>query len=262
MIKLKLINIYSRLFGRKLFFKFNHFIYSCSLRGLGVFNYYDEKISSESELNFLKKYLCSIKNPVVFDVGANIGNYSKKILQVNANAIIHVFEPHPTTFKKLTENINKTSCFSNNVGVGHEKGSLELFDYLDEDGSSHASLYKNVIQEIHKKEAISHLVPIITLSDYIKTNNILTIDLLKIDTEGNEFNVLKGLGNECKPKAIQFEFNEMNIISKVSFKDFWDLLPDYSFFRILPNGELLRIENYIAADCEIYTYQNIVAKLK
>jgi len=262
MIKVALLNFYSRLFGRKVFYKLNHFLYSCSLRGMGVFNVYDESISTTSETNFLREFLRNRQTPIIFDVGANVGNYAKKIFSVNRSAVVYAFEPHPATYKRLVENIVNQSFYPNNVGVGAEDGELELFDYLDEDGSSHASLFKNVIQEIHNKEAISHLVRVITLKDFIESNNIKTIDLLKIDTEGNEFNVLKGLGKDFKPKAMQFEFNEMNIISKVSFKDFWDLLPDYNFYRILPNGDLLRIEHYIASECEIYTYQNIVTILK
>ena len=88
----------------------------------------------------------------------------------------------------------------------------------------------------------------ITLNDTLE--NILVgfpndIDLLKIDTEGNEFNVLKGakkLFEFNKIKAIHFEFNQMNIVSKSSFKDFWDLLNEnFIFYRILPRGRLLPI---------------------
>lgn len=54
----------------------------------------------------------------------------------------------------------------------------------------------------------------------------------------------------------------MNIVSKVSFKDFWDYLKEYEFYRILPGGELLKIKNYSPIGCEIYAFQNIVALLK
>lgn len=89
--------------------------------------------------------------------------------------------------------------------------------------------------------------------------------MLKIDTEGNEFKVLLGCLEALKEKrinAIHIEFNEMNIVSKVSFKDFWDLLSDYNFYRILPGGGLLPIKNYSPIMCEIYAFQNIVAILK
>ena len=67
---------------------------------------------------------------------------------------------------------------------------------------------------------------------------------------------------EKKIKALHIEFNEMNIISKVSFKDFWDLLFNYKIFRILPGGGLLPIKNYSPIMCEIYAFQNLVAILK
>lgn len=52
----------------------------------------------------------------------------------------------------------------------------------------------------------------------------------------------------------------MNIVSKTSFKDFWDLLSDYNFYRILP-GELLPIKNYSPIMCNV-ALRNIVAILK
>ena len=118
---------------------------------------------------------------------------------------------------------------------------------------------------MHKGNPISHLVEIITLDKLLSDKNIIEIDLLKIDTEGNEYNVLLGVKSFLKKrkiKAIHLEFNEMNIISKSTFKDFWDLLLDYKFYRILPGGELLPIKNYIPLMTEIYAFQNIVAILK
>lgn len=51
----------------------------------------------------------------------------------------------------------------------------------------------------------------------------------------------------------------MNLISKSTFKDFWDLLEGYKLYRMLPNGRLLRFKKYMPAECEIHAYQNIVA---
>jgi hypothetical protein len=45
------------------------------------------------------------------------------------------------------------------------------------------------------------------------------------------------------------------------FKDSWDFLPNYDFYRMLPDG-LVKIENYSPIFCEIFAYQNIVAKLR
>lgn len=82
--------------------------------------------------------------------------------------------------------------------------------------------------------------------------------------EGNELAVLKGGEksiSEGKIKAIHFEFNEMNVSSRVFFRDFWKLLKDYQIYRLLPR-EMLEINHYSPLTCEIFAYQNIVAILK
>ena len=90
------------------------------------------------------------------------------------------------------------------------------------------------------------------------------IGLLKIDTEGHEFEVLKGAENLLKAgkiEMIHLEFNEMNVFSRVFFKDIWDYLPNYDLYRMLPDG-LVHIKNYSPVFCEIFAYQNLVAKLR
>jgi FkbM family methyltransferase len=252
------------LFAKPLFIKWNKFLYNLSIRGLGILNYRTELLRGEKD--WLNNYLSNFQNPFIIDVGANVGNYSKDIMDINANAKIVAIEPHPITYNKLKSNLldfKNVKLYNYAVGMG-EGEILELFDYKNNDGSSHASLYKNVITDLHKGEVVSHKVKIKKLEDLIDINK--TIDLLKIDTEGNEYNVLLGAKeflNKKQINAIHFEFNEMNIISKTTFKDFWELLhDDYNLYRILPYGKLLEIKNYLPIHCEIYHYQNIVALLK
>lgn len=260
---LKLVyDLYRMLFARVVFYKFNKLLFNLSLRGLGVLNYESDRLSGEGY--FIDHYVKKNKSGVVLDVGANVGGYSKSIRETNKNIEIYAFEPHPVTYQKLAINVMGLDIKTYNMGVGVKEGSLALYDYADKDGSSHASLYKDVIEQIHKGQTIAHEVKIISLDDFVHENKIEKVSLLKIDTEGHELEVLKGFGRHIegnKVELIHFEFNEMNIVSKVGFKDFWDLLPNYDFFRMLPDG-LVPIKNYSPIFCEIYAYQNIVAKLK
>lgn len=148
-----------------------------------------------------------------------------------------------------------------NLGLGEKKGLVKIYDYKDNDGSSHASLYSKVITEIHKSKAIEHDVKITTIDAFIKENKIDKINLLKIDTEGNELNVLKGAQRTLENNlidVIHFEFNEMNVISKTFFKDFYNILRDFTFYRMLPDG-IISLGEYNPLLCEIFAYQNIVA---
>lgn len=256
------LRAYRALFARRLFFKLNKFLYRLSLSGMGVLNYENAKASGEGR--FLRQHLRGRPDCVVFDVGANLGGYSRQVLEVCPHATVYAFEPHPRTFKTLASTFRLPSFFALNAAVGETEGEASLFDYRAQDGSSHASLYRDVIENIHNAESVEHKVKVMALGAFAKIRNIEHIDLLKVDTEGNEIGVLKGFLEYIeagKIEAIQFEFNEMNVSSRTFFRDFWELLPNYDFYRLLPNG-MAKIENYSPVYCEIFAYQNLVAILK
>jgi len=226
---------------------------------LGILNYENPKISGEDR--FLREFLRGKRNPVVLDVGANEGTYSRKIIDANKSSLIYAFEPHPTTYQKLIGNISSPRFKAINAAVGCQEGELNLYDYLSSDGSSHASLYKEVIEVFHRSKSTAHKVHAINLDQFAKTSSLEIIELLKIDTEGNELNVLNGFREHLisgKINAIHFEFNEMNVASRVFFRDFWLLLQGYHLYRLLPDG-LMRIHEYDPLLCELYAYQNIIA---
>ena len=216
---------------------------------------------TNGEKNFLNTYLAYAVSPVVFDVGANVGDYSQMVKSACISSVIYAFEPHPLTFAKLEERCKSDSDINTfNFGLGKEEGRTSLFDYSADDGSQHASIYKDVIEKIHQGKSLSHEISIRTLDNVISELNIGRIDLLKIDTAGNELRVLQGAEKSIRNgivNAIHFEFNEMNVISRTFFKDFLDFLPEYDFFRLIPNG-FLRINAYVPRLCEIFAYQNIV----
>lgn len=255
-------DFYRVIFARKFFYKFNRLIYMLSLNGLGILNY--KTNIQNGEESFIKHHVSTIKNGVIFDVGANVGAYSQFIKTNNLNVEIFAFEPHPLTYKKLINNVKSLDIKTYNVGVGSAEDTLKLYDYANDNGSEHASLYKGVIEDIHHGKSIGHEVRVISLDNFSIDHKLERISLLKIDTEGHELEVLKGFQSYIKANKvdmIHFEFNEMNIVSRVFFKDFWDILPNYTFYRMLPDG-IIEIERYSPIFCEIFAYQNIVAILK
>ncbi len=257
-----LLRTYRALFARPIFFRLNRLLYRLSLSGMGILNYENSRTSGER--HFLSRHLGGRASCVVFDVGANRGGYSREVFEVCPQATVYAFEPHPKTFEMLEAAFDQPGFLAVNAAAGEQAGEVSLFDYMAKDGSSHASLYRDVIENIHHAESVEHKVRVLALEPFCRERQIGHIDLLKVDTEGNELAVLRGLASYLqagKVSAIQFEFNEMNVSSRTFFRDFLELLPNYEFYRLLPSG-WIPVGDYSAVHFEIFAFQNIVAILK
>lgn len=256
-----LISIYRTIFARPIFFRLNDMLFRLVLRSLGILNYENPKISGEDYLiNTILPAKLKNLDPIIFDVGANIGDYSKALADQFPNSSIYSFEPHPKTFSILRSNISNKNVKLFNFALGEKKDTLTLYDRADSNGSPFASLHKEAITDILNQETIEISVPVSTLDEFALENKISYIDFLKIDTEGNELSILKGakkLLEECKIGCIHFEFNEMNIVSRTFMRDFRIILKNYQLFRLLPKC-LMPLKEYPLAS-ELFGFQNIFA---
>lgn len=230
----------------------------------GILNYENDIISGEYFLisEVLPKYIPINKKAVIFDVGANIGNYSSNLASIYSNSFIYSFEPNVNTFSLLRKNVEKLkTIIPINIGLSDIKKEAEIYTYINNLNSEHASLYKEVLSDLHKDNSITSVkIELDSLDEFCNNYKIDNIDFLKIDTEGNEWDVLKGgiqMINEGKIKIIQFEFNEMNIMSRVFLKDFYQILKDYRIYR-LSEKRLIPLFQYDSTN-EIFKFQNLLA---
>jgi len=246
--------IYRFLFARRFFYKWNRWVLHCALKGLGI--NLGQSISGEKAC--LKKLLCSLYKPVLIDVGANSGEWSRMALQVNPSSQIFAFEPGSLPFEKL-KSLPKITAF--NFACGAVEETRPLYDREDQMPSTHASLDSTVITELHQQSATEKMVQVIPLDQFFKTHKIDHVDFLKIDVEGFEYEVLQGASNAIatgKIHAIQFEFNQMNVMRKRFMHDFLKLLPNYTFYRLLPKGRI-PLRSYDPTYHELFGFQNILA---
>jgi FkbM family methyltransferase len=230
----------------------------------GVMQYRSDKESGEEY--FLTKVLPDIlqqgKSAVVLDVGANEGNYASLVCNAIDQCVIHCFEPNPKTARRLAERFrNDRRLTIHPFGFGESPGELVLYDYADQEGSAHATIYKDVLIEQHRATAMQEVkIPVETIDNFCSSQLLSAICLLKVDTEGHELSVLRGateLISKRKIDVIQFEFNEMNVISRVFLRDFYTLLPGYNFFRLREDG-LIELGAYSSCN-EIFQFNNIIA---
>ncbi len=131
----------------------------------------------------------------VFDIGANIGIYSLLASSINPKSRVFAFEPVPRVFEHLRKNsaINRMDgieCIPS--AVTDRNGSVAMYVPLGAVPSA-ASL---VIQTETEYEMIN--VEATTVDDFVALKKIPAIDLVKIDTEGNEAAALRGATDTLK----------------------------------------------------------------
>jgi FkbM family methyltransferase len=194
----------------------------------------------------------------VFDVGANVGDYTDAVLQLLSNATVFSFEPSPEAhiiLQKRFSNVSQVSLAK--VALGKARGKSNLF--ADASGSPLASLTKRRLDHFGLEFTHSDLVDVVTLDEWCNENAIWP-DVIKMDVEGHELDVLKGGENAvANARAVQFEFGGCNIDTRTFFQDFWYFFKTKGFeiWRITPSG-LFKQENYSELD-ECFVTTNYIA---
>ena len=216
---------------------------------LNFFDYYQQK-------KIIKLINEKFSKPiVVFDIGAHYGETIKLFFKKLNLKKIYSFEASPKNFKILSRNVSKYNSDKleiHNFGIGREMSKKYINQTLESSSSTINSLntdskyYKKKLRilNIKKQESFFQKIPIsiITLDHFIEKNKIKNIDLLKIDTEGYELNVLKGLSkNSHKIKLVYFEhhYDDM-IIKNYKFGDIHKFLKGKGFKMVNKSKMIFR----------------------
>lgn len=164
--------------------------------GMGLMLFF-KRPYEENEREFVYKFL---KNGMTFfDVGANQGIYTLLAgKQVGTNGRVFSFEPVPSQLKKLKRNLKINRIYNTiteSLAVGAENGKANMYVCLD--GDEALSSLRKPTEDVKSKKSVIQ-VPVITIDEYVKKNKISNIDFVKIDVEGGELNVLKGMVETLK----------------------------------------------------------------
>lgn len=254
---------WKRTLGRRLldvFPKYNDNLYQFCARYVDRFNG-DNNSDPEGngEYFFLRNALSKVEEGVIFDVGANVGNWAAFALTVNPRLNLHCFEPGRATYAKLAQREWSSTVRLNNLGLGDIEGTLELHVVDEESGLS--SVYVRHGVDSTRFSRIES-VTITTIDEYCEKNAINQIDLLKVDVEGHEYAVFRGMNKILTKgivRAIQFEYGGCNLDAKVSLGDIWVLLESHGFrlFKLYPEGPR-RVKKY-QQRLETFKYSNWLA---
>ncbi len=200
----------------------------------------------------------------VLDVGANQGLWTAHLLSHHPRATVHVFEPQPVCNTLLREQYaGAANVHIHNNAVSNANGVFKL--YFDRAGSGLASLSKRELGHLGIEFEDSVDVTTVVLDEFLVSNHVGQIDVLKLDVEGHEMAAFEGmtrtLDEAAPPRVIQFEFGGCNIDTRTFFRDFYLRFEKrYAIYRQTPFG-LSRREHYVEAD-ECFRTTNYFLKLK
>jgi FkbM family methyltransferase len=151
---------------------------------------------------------------VIFDAGANIGVTSVLLSNTYPTARIYAFEPEPENFKVLLLNLRKypnVRMFP--IGLG---ASTRMVDLYASDNPHNKGGFS--IQNKGIDPSKTTRVSIVDIIEVLKTHGTGKIDLMKIDTEGSEYEILRALySSDMLPDYIMGEAHGTNDFKMFDF---------------------------------------------
>lgn len=144
-----------------------------------------ERVSETFDLSTIK---------TILDIGSLNGIESVKFTEKLNNVSVYTFEPNEESYKNVlisTENID--NILVSKLAVSDFNGKSDFFITYENMGGS--SLLEPMLLNKTGYQNEKTEVDVVKLSDWCPENNINSVDLMWMDTQGSELNIFKGMGD-------------------------------------------------------------------
>lgn len=174
----------------------------------------------------------------VFDVGANVGDWSAIAARLFPTAQIHAFEIVPDTARAMEDRLTRaglTSVYLNPFGLSDQPGTVPVAHLPGFSQGSSAAAAPPDGGEVWQDCRVE------TGDGYCREHGIDHIDFLKVDVEGLESKVLSGFAGMLgagRIDVVQFEYGRFNATVRFLLGDFVDLFEGYGYTvgKVFPDG--------------------------
>lgn len=197
---------------------------------------------------------------VAFDIGANIGEWTEAVTASNPRCEVYCFEASPLVFERLQQRMGPLATVKlYPLGMSSAEGELAFHDYGADTGLS-GFVSREGSVGLKPKRVIT--VPTTSVDRFMESQRLERVDFIKIDAEGSEMPILRGMSDTLARKAVsclQFEYGGTWIDAGETLCNANNLLREhgYELFRMLPGG--LRRVLYDHRRDESFKYANFIA---
>ncbi|NMF58274.1 FkbM family methyltransferase [Pseudanabaena yagii] len=219
---------------------------------------------TDSEVKVIQQFISS--GDVVFDVGANVGNWSFQVLSNHNSVEIHMFEAIPQNYYTLIKNyadiLREGNIFPNNIALSNCEKIQDCYFYSQDPALSTMYRRLGVEQLLNLAPPTKFSLPTITLDTYCQQRNIHHINFLKIDVEGAELDVLMGAIQFLKKGSIdiiQFEYGGTYQDAGITLQQIYELLEENHYFVFKIEDEDIEFIPVFSSEYEDYQYSNFLA---
>ena len=219
---------------------------------------YDLSTNGEAQLLWNLNRLRPLK--VVFDVGANRGDYAAEVFKVFGNASVHLFEPDSALIPLLKTRFQlEPRAEIMNIALGNENHMRPMKVYRS------AEHINTLLMDPTPNDVVDFIVKetgVITGDHYCRRMNVKEINLLKVDVEGLDFEVLEGFAGMLSRShidVIQFEYGYLSGIAGKLMHDFSRLLSGYGLVMSPLRKRRLDFHDWRFSDNDFHSGPNWIA---
>jgi FkbM family methyltransferase len=189
------------------------------------------------------------RKPVIWDVGANVGQWALEVMSVIPDAELHSFEVVPSIMEELKVAAKHLpNLHVHGVGLSDRIG--EVVVHLNPGNEVTSSIAPRLGGRWFQGKTVETICQVTTAD--LMSHEIAAPQFMKIDVEGHEISVLRGaqelLARPDGPAMMQIEYGETYIPTGSTMKALYELVEPhgYSVGRLYPNHVEFRPYSYEA----------------
>ncbi|MFZ5969207.1 MAG: FkbM family methyltransferase [Bacillota bacterium] len=204
------------------------------------------------EIGLVRMLASLLKDEGAFlDIGANIGYYTLFMASSFPNMKCIGFEPHPKIYEQFKRNVT-INQFKNvttyDYAVGDFNGQTDF--HITRDDHYNKALAAINYYDLLENDFQKVSVKIVTVDDILDDETKKNVRAMKIDTQGYEYEVIRGAQDLIKKSKPIICF-ESHSCSRYSESEIFSLLPDYKIYKI--NAWFGELKAYDAPDAKGYS---------